>query len=327
MLITPASEFLVRVRDLTVSYASAGGSRRALNGVSLDVRAGEVTGILGESGSGKTTLGLAMLRLLPPWARIEQGSVHFRDRDVLAMPEPELEKIRGAEAAMIFQEPGLALHPLLTAVRQVEEVIAAHHPQRRKEQRAEAMGALSEMGLSPLASAYPHQLSGGERQRLVMTMALACRPALLIADEPTSALDSILQAQWLGWMKRLQSQRRMALLLITHDPAILAGWADRVLIVYAGTIVEVGGFEHLARWPLHPYTQGLLRSMPPGPEDAAAKRRRLPEMTNISGETAPEQGCPFEPRCVDRQPLCGRRAPPEFDAGDGRRVRCFKYGE
>jgi oligopeptide/dipeptide ABC transporter ATP-binding protein len=264
---------------------------------------------------------------LPPAARIDRGSIHFRNRDVLSMAEPEMQTMRGAEAAMIFQEPELVLHPLLSALRQVEEVIAAHHSHRRRARQAEALRVLGEMGLSPLASAYPHQLSGGERQRLVMAAALACEPALVIADEPTSALDSILQAQWLAWMKRLQAHRRMALLLITHDPAILAGWADRVLIVYAGTIVEQCGFEQLIRRPLHPYTQALLRSVPPGPEEVKGKSKRLPVIASISTMYASGPGCPFEARCPDRQPLCSRRAPPEVDMGDGSRVRCFQYGE
>jgi oligopeptide/dipeptide ABC transporter ATP-binding protein len=324
-----AGDSLIAVRDLAVRYAAGASSRRALSGVSLEVRTGEVVGILGESGSGKTTLALSLLRMLPPWGHIENGTIRFRHRDLMALKERELTKIRGAEVAMIFQEPELALNPFLSALRHVEEVLAAHRPWSRRKRREESRRVLAAVGLGGeprLLSSYPHQLSGGERQRLVMAVALACGPALVVADEPTAALDAILQAEWLASMKRLRSELQTALLLITHDPAILAGWADRVLILHAGRVVEQGGFEEVIRGPLHPYTQALLHSIPPHPGAKAAPRKRLPDIVGPSILQTSGEGCPFAPRCPDRLPVCTRSEPPEVAAGS-RRVRCFKYVE
>jgi oligopeptide/dipeptide ABC transporter ATP-binding protein len=323
-------EDLVQVRDLAVRYAAGASWRKALSGVSLEMRRGEVVGILGESGSGKTTLGLALLRLLPPSAHIENGSIRFRNRNLMALGEKELTEIRGAEIAMIFQEPELALNPFMSALRQVEEVLAAHRTWSRRERREEARRVLAAAGLGQdprLLSAYPHQLSGGERQRLVMATALACGPALVVADEPTAALDTILQAEWLESMKRLRSQLQTALLLITHDPAMLAGWADRVLIMYAGQVVEQGDFEEVIRRPLHPYTQALLRSIPPHPGEGDKTRMRLPETVGPPTLPASGEGCPFAPRCPDRLPACSRSEPPQLALGNGRRIRCFRYVE
>jgi len=322
-------EELVQVRDLAVRYAAGASSRRALSGISLEVRTGEVVGILGESGSGKTTLGLALLCLLPPSARIENGSIRFRNRNLAALGEKELTKIRGAEIAMIFQEPELALNPFMSALRQVEEVLAAHRTWSRRERREGAQRVLAAAGLgedSRLLSAYPHQLSGGERQRLVMATALACGPALVVADEPTAALDTILQAEWVESMKRLRSQLQTALLLITHDPAMLAGWADRVLIMYAGRIVEQGRFEEVIRRPLHPYTQALLRAIPPHPGEGATTCKRLPATVGLPTPHVSGEGCPFAPQCPDRLPVCTGSEPPELRVGNGR-VRCFQYSE
>jgi oligopeptide/dipeptide ABC transporter ATP-binding protein len=321
-------ETLIEVRDLDVSYASGGRCRHALSGVSLDVRAGEVVGVLGESGAGKTSLGLALMRLLPPSARIERGSIRFQGRDLLAIHEPAMQKIRGVGISMIFQEPELALNPCLSAARHVEEVLAAHRGWDRQKRQEEALRALAAVGLTTepgLPGAYPHQLSGGQRQRLVMAVALACGPAAVVADEPTASLDAVLQAEWQSWMKQMRSEHGIALLLITHDPSLLAGWADRVLVLYAGRIVEEGAFEEVTRRPLHPYTEALLRSIPPHPGAGAGTRKRLPEIGGAS--VLPAAGCPFAPRCPDRLPVCAQREPPVFAPEGARRVRCFKYGE
>jgi oligopeptide/dipeptide ABC transporter ATP-binding protein len=257
------------------------------------------------------------------------GSIRFRNRDVLALSEKELEAMRGAEISMIFQEPDLALNPFMHTLNQVEEVIAAHRGWNRGRCREEARRVLADVRLNKdphLQWAYPHQLSGGERQRLVIAQALACGPAFLIADEPTAALDSVLQAEWLALIKDLRQRMRLGLLLITHDPLILAGLADRVLVMYAGQIIEDAGFEEIIRHPLHPYTEALLRSMPPPPGTAGTKGR-LPSIATGSQWEKENAGCAFEPCCPDRMPVCSQRDPPEVIASDLRRVRCFKYVE
>ena len=319
---------LLEVDDLTVHYAVGRRFQAALNGITLEIGRSEVVGVLGESGSGKTTLALALLRMLPSSARIQQGRIHFDGSDLLALKEFELQKIRGAKVSMIFQEPEMALNPVMRTIDQVAEVIAAHCDWSGGRCRAEARGILADVGLDPdsrLLSAYPHQLSGGQRQRLVIAQALACRPKLLIADEPTASLDSTLQVQWLALMKHLRKQFGLTLLLITHDPAILTGLADRVLVMYRGQIVEEAGYEKLVRHPLHPYTQGLFRSMPPPPGRVRQGTKRLltiPGSLSASKSTA----CSFEPRCADRLTECGIREPPNIRLEAGRRVRCLKYG-
>jgi oligopeptide/dipeptide ABC transporter ATP-binding protein len=321
---------LLEVRDLRVRYAAARAAPPALNGVTFDVKQGEVVGVLGESGSGKTTLALAILRLLPPGGSMLGGSIRFRNRDVSALSESELQAFRGLEVSMIFQEPDLALNPFLRALDQVEEVIRAHRPWKRAQRQEQARWALRQVGMDkspPLFSAYPHQLSGGERQRLVIAQAIGCQPALLIADEPTASLDAVLQCEWVELMQRLRGSLGLALLLIVHDPLVLAGLADRVLVMYGGQIVEEGTTEQVLRQPLHPYTQALLQSIPPVPGTVALKKR-LPVITRPEPPgVARNEGCPFEPRCPDRMAECSVRPPPEAVMDGSRRLRCFRYGE
>ena len=234
-------EAMLRVDDLTIDYATGKLWQRVLQGITFEIRPAEVVGLLGDSGSGKTTLALALLGLLPPSARIRWGTVTFEGRDLLALKELELEKIRGAKVSMIFQEPEMTLNPVMQAIDHVAEVIAAHCDWTSRSCRAEARRILAQVNLDPdsrFLSAYPHELSGGQRQRLVIAQALACRPDLLVADEPTASLDLILQLKWLSLMKDLRKQFGLAILLITHDPAILNGFADRVLVMYRGRIVE-----------------------------------------------------------------------------------------
>ncbi len=243
-------EGLLRVDNLTIDYTSGTRCQAALHEITFEIRPAEVVGILGESGSGKTTLALALLGVLPPSARIRQGTVHFEGRDLLVLKESELEKVRGARVSMIFQEPEMALNPFMQAIDQVADIIAAHSDRTTKSCRAQARRMLAHVNLSPesrILSAYPHQLSGGQRQRLVIAEALACRPQLLVADEPTAALDPTLQVQWLALMKDLREQFGLAILLITHDPAILKDLADRVLVMYHGRIVEEARFDQLIR--------------------------------------------------------------------------------
>jgi oligopeptide/dipeptide ABC transporter ATP-binding protein len=319
---------LLQVTDLSVRYAAGGQQHPVLDGIRFEMRPGEVVGMLGESGAGKTTLALALLGLLPDCACILQGSIHFGGRDMLTLDASELERIRGAEVSMIFQEPQLALNPVMRAIDQVTEVIAAHHNRSRRRCQEVARQVMVEVGLvSSTLSAYPHELSGGQRQRLVIAQALACRPALLIADEPTASLDSTLRLQWLSLMKHLRDHLSLALLLITHDPDILTGLADRVLVLYGGRIVEEASAEELVRCPLHPYTAALFRSKPPWPGQARMASKCLPTIPGSSEPgAAAAPGCPFEPRCCDRFAACTQRDPSDTWTADGHWVRCLKYG-
>ena len=323
---------LVQVRDLTVHFQKGDNALvPAVDGVSFDVAPGEVVGLLGESGCGKTTIALSMLRLLPPTASIVRGSVRFRDRELLALDEHQLQSIRGAEISVIFQEPGIALNPVMRVGDQIEEVIRAHQAWSRQRCRKEAESLLALVRLpntDRIFAAYPHQLSGGQQQRVLIAQALACRPALVIADEPTAQLDAILQSEILALLKELKERLRIALLLISHNPGTLVGLADRVMVMYAGRVVEEGSLDQIFRNPLHPYTQGLLRSIPkPYSRSFASHEKRLHSIAGSPPDLARlPHGCPFEPRCPDKMEICTTREPEEVQAEDSRRVCCFKYG-
>jgi oligopeptide/dipeptide ABC transporter ATP-binding protein len=325
-------EPLLQVRDLSISYWSDRGQElRITDAVSFDITVGQVVGLLGESGCGKTSIALSLLGLLPPKARVVCGSVHFRGQDILTLGEQQLQKIRGALVSIIFQEPGMALNPVMRVGDQIAEVIRAHRKWNRRRCREEAEDVLHQVRLSDGAriySAYPHQLSGGQRQRVVIAQALACKPALVIADEPTSALDTTTQAEILALLRELKERLQLALLLITHNPAILMGLADRVLVMYAGRIVEEGGLPQLYGRPLHPYTQGLLRSIPPPlRQNFSVHKQRLPAIAGSPPDLARlPLGCPFEPRCPDRMAVCATRDPEEAQTENRGRVRCLKYG-
>ncbi|MFL6544576.1 MAG: ABC transporter ATP-binding protein, partial [Candidatus Udaeobacter sp.] len=257
---------LLQVRHLTVQFSDIRGlHRRAVDNVSFDIRPGETVALLGESGCGKTTLALALTLLLPQTARAASGSIQFRGRDLLQVDECELQRVRGVEISTIFQEPGTALNPVIRVGDQIVEVLRAHRKWTPQRCREEAESLLRQVHLSDphIYSAFPHQLSGGESQRVVIAQALACKPALLIADEPTSALDNTTQAQFLTLLKEMKDRLNLALFFITHNPLLLTGIADRTLIMYAGRIVEEGALEQVLRQPRHPYTKGLLRSIPP----------------------------------------------------------------
>jgi len=331
-LAEPQREALIQVRKLTVHYTSADGREiPALNQVDFTIQPGEAVGVLGESGCGKTTLGLSVLRLLPATARIRSGSVLFHGQEILKMTENQLQKLRGAEISMIFQEPEIALTPVMRVGEQVVEVIRAHRPGSREQCRAQAKELLSQLGFSDadrIYSAYPHQLSGGQRQRAVIAQAIACKPSLVIADEPTTALDSAVQGEILALFRHLQERYQMALLIITHNPAILAKITDRVLVMYAGRIVEEAATLDIFRKPLHPYTLGLLRCHPQfDGEDSLGRRKPLDSIPGRPPEpTQAIRGCSFEPRCRDRMDRCTIREPEEVQAETSLRVRCFKYG-
>ena len=328
----PVVRALLEVRDLAVRYdAGNGAPAAAVDELNLDVTEGEVVGVLGESGCGKTTLLLAILGLLPGAARVVKGSIRFRGRELLTLAESELRRLRGAEISIIFQEPVLALNPVRRVGPQVAEVVRAHRRGTDRRGREEALSMLAEVGFSDPAlvhDSYPHELSGGQRQRVVLAQALACRPALVLADEPTASLDSTTQAELRALLGSLQNRFGLALLLVSHDLGALAALAQRVLVMYAGRLVEAGVPAEVFGDPLHPYSRGLLGAVPRAlvPGASAHPRAPVPIPGSSPDLAGLPPGCAFEPRCPDRLPACTERPPQETQPADGRLVRCFKYG-
>jgi oligopeptide/dipeptide ABC transporter ATP-binding protein len=330
-MISFGSAALLRVRGLTVSYGAAGQrSVPALRDVSFDLAPGEIVGILGESGSGKSTLALATLGLLPPTASIE-GAVLFHDKDLLQIDESCWTTIRGAQISIIFQEPGLSLSPVMRVGDQIAEIIRAHRPGSRKTRKLDCQAMLREARLSEVERiyrAYPHQLSGGELHRVAIAQALACRPALVIADESTRSLDVTVQAEVLNVLREINRKFGSALIFITHNPALLAGFADRVIVMYAGRVVEQGPITQVFRRPLHPYTKGLLQLIPRSRDGTnLTPEGRLPvipgSLATLSHST---RGCAFEPRCSARTAVCQDESPSEITPEQDRRVSCFNHG-
>jgi oligopeptide/dipeptide ABC transporter ATP-binding protein len=303
----------------------------AVDELSLDVADGEVVGLLGESGCGKTTLLLAILGLLPGSARVVSGSIRFRGRELLGLGEGEMRGLRGSEISIIFQEPVLALNPVRRVGAQIAEVVRAHRRWSRRRCREESLSMLAEVGFSePLRihDSYPHELSGGQRQRVAIAQALACRPALVLADEPTASLDSTTQAELRTLLGTLQSRFGLALLLVSHDLGALAALARRVIVMYAGRLVEAGPPARVFGDPLHPYSRGLLGALPRmrDPGDFLGQRAFEP-IPGASPDLAHlPLGCAFEPRCPDRLPACTERPPQDTRPAADRHVRCFKYG-
>lgn len=330
-LIEESAKRLAEIRGLTVTYTPEDGPPViALDDVSLDVRPGDVVGIMGESGSGKSTLAASIVRLLPPGANYRKGSIRFEGRDLLEMGEHELRTLRGVCISLIPQDPAICLNPVIRVGEQIAEVIRAHGTMSRGERRTRVQDLLREVCFDDperIYGAYPHQLSGGQRQRVVIAQAMACRPALVIADEPTSKLDPPVQADILALLSGLVHRYATAMLMITHDPAILAGVAGRVAVMYAGRIVEEGKTEDVFQKPLHPYTQGLLRLAMTDLGNPILTRAPFP---SIAGEppglTRTEPGCRFEPRCPARMPVCAQRDPRASAGPDCHSVSCFLYG-
>ena len=331
----PAQEVapILEVRNLHVAYFSAPGmATSAIADVSFELRAGETLGVLGESGSGKSTVASSLLSLLPASARIQQGRILFKGRDILQMKRRELESIRGRHIALINQEPSVALHPTMRVSEQVEEVLAAHEylPKRaRRERMCQVLAAVFPEEVQRISSSYPHQLSGGQRQRVLIAQAIACGPSVLVADEPTAALDPATQGEILSLFQSLRQKFGLAIILITHNPSLLAGLADRVLVLYAGRVAEVGPAETVLSSPLHPYTRALLRCLPP-PFGRAEKTNGKAKLFVIPGESPHPgflfQGCRFEPRCPDRFGTCRDREPGPVCPSEGHVVSCFKFG-
>ena len=289
---------LLSVRDLEVKFATRKATVHAVNRISFDLEPGDTLGIVGESGSGKSVSSLAMLGILPRQGRVTNGSVEFEGRNLLTLSDAELRKVRGNDIAMVFQDPMTSLNPVLRVGRQITEALRTHLGMNKAEAIEEAASLLQRVGIADAHRAlrnYPHQFSGGMRQRVMIAMAIACRPKLLIADEPTTALDVTIQAQILELLKSLVEQERMALILITHDLGVVAGVCRRTHVMYAGSFVETGVTTDLFATPRHPYTVGLLRSVPR--LDATSHRRLHPIPGVPRNMTSLPTGCAFAPRC------------------------------
>ena len=326
------TEPLLRVRDLKTYFVTdrGAGTARAVDGVSFDLHPGETLGIVGESGCGKTVTSLSILRLIPePPGHIRPGSyIEFEGRNLLTLAPKELRAIRGNRVAMIFQEPMTSLNPVLTIGDQVAEAAIVHQRLSRRAARARAIEMLQQVGIpDPGARVddYPHQLSGGMRQRVMIAMALICHPQILIADEPTTALDVTIQAQILELLARLQQQLGMAVLLITHDLGVVAGTADRVVVMYAGQVVETAPTPELFARPRHPYTEGLMASIP----RLDRPRQRLHSIPgSVPAATAWPAGCRFHPRCPFAWEKCRTEEPPLLDTeAAGHTARCWLVTE
>jgi peptide/nickel transport system ATP-binding protein len=319
------------IQNLQVSYRSREiRSRPVLSGVSFDLMPGEILGILGESGSGKSTLAAAVLRLLPPNGLIGSGAVLFEGKNLLQSGYQELRQIRGGRIALIFQEPSLALHPTIRVGEQVRQVLAAHQsaekgdlPQRTRE----IFTQLFPQDADRIARSYPHQLSGGQRQRVLIAQAVACNPSIVIADEPTAALDPVTQMEILGIFRSLREKLGLAMIFITHNPALLSGFADRVLVLYAGQVVEWGPANSVLPSPRHPYTKLLLESLPPIPTGNDMRRKQQLSFIpgNSSPSSLPRKGCVFEPRCPARMDVCKEFEPGLMKLEELHIVSCFKY--
>ncbi len=327
----PLNEPLLSVRELRTSFITDSQEpARAVDGVSFDVHAGETVGIVGESGCGKTVTSLSILGLLPRGkARIEEGSsVLFDGEELVGAGERRMREMRGNEIAMVFQEPATSLNPVYPVGEQIAEALRLHRGIDRRRARAETLRLLDEVGIPDppkRIDQYPHELSGGMRQRVMIAMALSCEPRLLIADEPTTALDVTIQAQILALLAELRERHGMAVLLITHDLGVVAEVCDRVVVMYAGQVVESGGVESIFRDPRHPYTRGLLASLP----SMGSPRRRLePIPGTVPGPTAWPEGCRFRPRCALADAPCREeqsliRVEPD-DSGADRTARCWR---
>ena len=323
------SEFL-NVKDLYVDYTSGGQLVKAVNGVSIELDKGETLGLVGETGAGKTTIAKAILRILPdPPAKIRSGEILLDGQNLLELPEKDMLKIRGGKIAMIFQDPMTALNPTMTVGSQITEVVLLHNDVSHHEATDRAIEMLEMVGIPAMRyGEYPHQFSGGMKQRVVIAMALACNPELLLADEPTTALDVTIQAQVLEMMMDLKRKLNTSMILITHDLGVVAETCDKVAVIYAGQIVESGSKEAVFRNPVHPYTKGLFGSLPRLDDDS----RRLspihglpPDPTNLP------EGCAFHPRCPMACEACSCGTTPEaIEVTPGHFVRCIlcqKEGE
>jgi len=315
---------LLDIAGLSTSFTTPSGVIKAVDNVSLSLRKGRVLGLVGESGCGKTMTALSILNLVPPPGKITAGKIFFEDRDLLTLSDEEMRKIRGARISMVFQEPMTALNPVFTVGNQIGEVLTTHQAITANEALDRSVELLRSVGIpSPekRVHEYPHQLSGGMRQRVMIAMAIACRPSLILADEPTTALDVTIQAHILELLTRIQSEMGMAMVLVTHDLGLIAERANEVAVMYAGRIVEQTDTQELFKDPLHPYTKGLMASIPRPGDSRRGRLRTIPGTVPRLSDLP--KGCTFSPRCDIRIDQCYTE-PDLVEVKPGHKVRCWK---
>lgn len=323
-------EHLLEVRNLVTRFYTEGGVVHAVNGISYTLNEGESMAIVGESGSGKSVGVLTLMRLIPmPPGRIEGGEVLYNGRDLLKLNNEEMRQVRGREIAMIFQDPMTSLNPVLTVERQMTEMLRLHMGLNKDQARERAVEMLRLVGVPNAADRlndYPHQFSGGQRQRIMIAMALTCNPSILIADEPTTALDVTIQAQIIDLVLRLKEKLGMAIIWITHDLGVVAGMVDKVIVMYAGYVVEQARVRDLYHTTSHPYTLGLLQSLPK--VDTKRERQRLIAIEGLPPDlTIKPTHCPFAPRCRFAIEKCWQEVPPLYEAGPDHYSACFRWEE
>jgi oligopeptide/dipeptide ABC transporter ATP-binding protein len=322
---------LLEVENLHVSYSARSGEFcPALAGVSFCIHPGEILGVLGESGSGKSTLAASLLRLLPSNGKIEKGSVSLQGENLLEAPPQDLRKIRGGRIGLILQEPSSSLHPTLQVGRQISDVLAAHETLNRRtlaEKTNQLLASLFPVDAERISRSYPHELSGGQRQRVLIAQAIACGPSLLVADEPTASLDPTTQQEILRLFDALRQKFNLAIILITHNPALLVGLADRTLVLYAGRVAEIGPTIKVLASPQHPYTAALLRCLPSHfAEHQTVPRARLHIIAGDPPDLALHTpGCQFEPRCAESMEVCKGVEPSAIALSSIHNVSCFKF--
>ena len=319
-------DLILEIRDLCVEFQTVEGTVQAVNHLSYKLRKGEKLGIVGESGSGKSVSSLGMLRLIPnPPGRITGGEILYKGQDLVKAPKKEMQRIRGNEISMIFQEPMTSLNPIIKCGKQIAESLRLHRGMNKKEAMEEAVRLMQSVGIAnpaQRAHEYPHQMSGGMRQRVMIAMALACGPQILIADEPTTALDVTIQAQILDLIRDLNERMGTSVIFITHDLGVVSELCDTVLVMYTGRIVEQAPVLELFETPKHPYTVGLLEAIP------RITKQRAPLQTiegTVPNPTERIEGCSFSPRCPYATEQCRQKEPPEVQLSEHRRVRCWRY--
>ena len=315
---------LLEVSNLTTVFDTPRGPVAAVDDVSFAIEAGETLGLVGESGSGKSVTALSIMRLVQAPGRVARGRIVFNGQDLLTLDEKAMRSVRGAGIALIFQEPMTALNPVFRVGDQIAETLLVHRRATRREAKAKAIELLRAVRIPDPASRvndYPHQLSGGMRQRVLIAISLACQPSLVIADEPTTALDVTIQAEILDLLREMKRAMNLSLLLITHDLGVIAETADRVAVMYAGRIVEMAPVRAIFRNPAHPYTRGLLTSMPGG--SPGQRLRAIDGSVPLLGSLPP--GCSFNPRCPDRFEPCTAAPPPDYPAGSAQTAKCYLH--
>ena len=320
---------LLHIEDLSVEFATRGGAVHAVDGMNLTIEPGQTLGLVGESGSGKSVTARAIMRLVPtPPGRYTGGRILFEGTDLLSLSEQEMQAMRGGRIAMIFQDPMTSLNPVLTINRQISEALQLHMGMSKDQAKARAIELLRMVGIpnaEERIDQYPHQFSGGMRQRVMIAMALSCNPKLIIADEPTTALDVTIQAQILDLMRSLQSERNTGVIMITHSMGVVAGMADRVQVMYAGSIVETASTEEIFANPRHPYTVGLMKSIP---RLDARQREKLEPIRGLPPDLIdlPDM-CPFVPRCDYAREKCEQKRPPLLEVAPGHLSACWFWEE